>query len=344
MAIVGQWDLILLPFTNNKGHQNRLAYTTSISDRTSNQPFLVAGASRTHKPPLTQFAHAMSLHSVDVTQENFEQEVLAASFDHPVLVDFWAPWCGPCRTLKPLLEKLAEDYQGQFKLGKVNSDENQAIATHFQVRTIPTVKAFVNGEVANEFTGALPEGELRAFIDRLLPSPAEPLRAEASALWASGDQEGALAKLVEGSQLDPKNEGIRLDAADLLIALGRNDEAQQLLGLEYTTEADRAQALRAKLSLAGSAIDAGQMRALLERIKANSKDHAARIELAKALAASQRYEEAFDQLLESIMRDKTYNEAEARNTMIQLFEVLSAQPAADDLIRQYRRMLSSALN
>ena len=286
----------------------------------------------------------MSLHSVDANQQNFEQEVLAASFQQPVLVDFWAPWCGPCRTLKPMLEKLADEYQGRFKLAKVNSDENQEIAAHYQVRSIPSVKAFVDGEMVDEFTGALPEGQIRGFIDRLLPSPAEPLRAEASALWAGGNPEGALAKLVEGSQLDPAHEGIRLDAAEVLIALGRSEEAEPLLAMEYKNEEDRAQSIRAQLSLAASAVDPEQLRALLERVAANPKDHAARIEIAKALAASQRYEEAFEQLLESIMRDKTYNEGEARRTMLQFFEVLNAQPANDDVVRHYRRMLATALN
>ncbi|HET6718543.1 MAG TPA: thioredoxin [Rhodocyclaceae bacterium] len=286
----------------------------------------------------------MAHHIADVTQQTFEQEVLAASYQQPVLVDFWAPWCGPCRTLTPLLEKLADGYQGRFRLAKINSDAEQPLASHYQVRSIPTVKAFVNGEMVNEFTGALSEGQLREFIDRLLPSLAEPLRAEAAELWANGDREGALARLVEGSQLDPANEGVRLDAAEVLIALGRQDEARQLLAMEYLAEVERAQSMRAQLDLAASAVDAGQLRAMLERVTADPRDHAARIELAKALAANRRYEEAFDQLLESIMRDKTYNEGEARRTMLRLFEVVGAHPESDDLIRQYRRLLATALN
>jgi putative thioredoxin len=286
----------------------------------------------------------MNPNSFDVTAEQFERDVLDASLDQPVLVDFWAPWCGPCRTLKPMLEKLADEYQGRFRLAKVNSDEQQELAARYQVRSIPAVKAFLGGELVDEFMGALPESQVRAFIDRLLPSPADPLRAEASALWTAGDREGALAKLVEGSRLDPANEGIRLDAAEVLIALGRGDEAKQLLELEYGDEKDRAASLKAQLDLASQRADPQALQALTERIRANPKDHAARIELARALAAERQYEAAFEQLLESIYRDKAYNDGEARRTMLQMFEMLAPDPINDDLIRHYRRTLSAALN
>jgi putative thioredoxin len=286
----------------------------------------------------------MNPNSFDVTVEQFERDVLDASLDQPVLVDFWAPWCGPCRTLKPMLEKLADEYQGKFRLAKVNSDEQQELAARYQVRSIPAVKAFLGGELVDEFMGALPESQVRAFIDRLLPSPADPLRAEASALWSAGDREGALAKLVEGSRLDPANEGIRLDAAEVLIALDRGDEAKQLLELEYGDEKDRAASLKAQLELAGQRADPQALRALLEKIHANPKDHAARIDLARALAAERQYEAAFEQLLESIYRDKAYNDGEARRTMLQMFEMLAPDPINDDLIRHYRRNLSAALN
>ena len=286
----------------------------------------------------------MSDHAIDVTQQTFEHDVLAASFQQPVLVDFWAPWCGPCRTLKPLLEKLADEYQGRFRLAKINSDENQQVAAHYQVRSIPCVKAFVDGELIDEFTGALPEGQLKEFIDRLLPSPADALRTEAAALRANGRPDEALDRLAKGSQIDPNNEGVRLDTAELLISLGRRDEAQPLLAMNYEQENNRAQAIRAQLDIAASAMDAIQLRARLERIRDNPDDHAGRIELAKAMAALQRYEESLDQLLETIHRDKTFNQGEARLTMLQLFELLSHQPEGDELVRRYRRMLASALH
>jgi putative thioredoxin len=285
----------------------------------------------------------MPAHVIDVSLENFEPEVLAASFNQPVIVDFWAPWCGPCRTLTPLLEKLADEYQGRFRLAKINADENQEIATQLQVRTIPSIKAFVQGRVVDQFDGALPEGQLRSFIDSLMPSPADAYRAEAAELFHTGDAKGALAKLVEGSRVDPNNEGIRLDAVEVLLQLGNADEAKQLLDAvpSYEQENERAQSLRARLALSGTQVD---FAALEARIATNPKDHAARIELAKGLAAGQRYPEAFEQLLESIYRDKNLNEGEARKTMLQFFEMLAPDPTADDLIRHYRRQLATALN
>jgi putative thioredoxin len=283
----------------------------------------------------------MSAHVIDVSLENFEQEVLAASFNQLVIVDFWAPWCAPCRTLTPLLEKLADEHQGRFRLAKINSEENQEIAAQFQVRSIPAVKAFIDGHIVDQFEGALPESELRRFIDNLLPSPADAFRAEAAELFHQGDAKGALAKLVAGSRVDPANEGIRLDAVDVLLQLGNIDEAKQLIEYDYQHEAERARSLRARLALSGTQVD---FAALEARIAADPKDHVARIELAKGFAAAQRYEEAFDQLLESIYRDKNFNEGEARKTMLQFFEMLAPDPSADDLIRHYRRQLSTALN
>ncbi|MBI2305795.1 MAG: tetratricopeptide repeat protein [Rhodocyclales bacterium] len=283
----------------------------------------------------------MSEFSYDVGIDNFEAAVLQASREVPVVVDFWAPWCQPCQALKPMLEKLAEEYGGRFLLAKINSDENPEIAQQFGVRSIPTVKVVFEGRLVDEFTGVLPEAELRAFLDRLTPSPAEPLRAEAAALVAAGKREEALALLVQASQLDPSNEAVRLDGIELLLALGRNDEARTLLGTDFTQQAERAEALRKRLELAEVKIDTS---ALDERLSANADDHAARLERSRALAGAGKYREALEDAMEVVRRDRFYGEGAGRKALIDLFAMLGGSEQYDDLVREYRRALSAALN
>jgi putative thioredoxin len=282
----------------------------------------------------------MSAHSFDVSVTDFQQVVMDGSHTVPVVVDFWAPWCGPCRTLKPMLENLAEEFQGKFILAKVNSDENQALATQFGVRGIPSVKAVVNGQIVDEFSGALPESEVRAFLARLLPSPAEALRQEAAQLRAAGDLAGALQKLGEASQIDIANEAIRVDAADILLELGETDEARRLLdSLGPALQAsDAVLQLRTKLSFAQNA--GGDLDALRARIAEHPDDMQARLDLANAQVANHAHEAGLETLLEMVVRDKTWNDGAARKQMLAVFNLLGADP----LVAQYRRKLASALN
>jgi putative thioredoxin len=283
----------------------------------------------------------MGQFSFDVDVSNFQQVVMEGSRTTPVVIDFWAPWCGPCKTLKPILEKLAEEYKGKFILAKINSDENQALATQFGVRGIPAVKAVIDGQMVDEFSGALPEGAVREFLDRLIPSPSDELRAQAVALREAGDLDGAMAVLGQASQLDPGNELIRLDAAEILAEHGQMDEARQLLNsLSATAKIDdRAARLQAKLDFAQAtdSADEGKLRA---RIAGQPDDMEARHELANLLIGSGRYAEGMDELLEMIGRDRAWNEEAARKTLLSVFNLL----AGDPLVAQYRRKLASALN
>ncbi len=283
----------------------------------------------------------MSQFSFDVSLQDFQTQVLEAAMQVPVVVDFWAPWCEPCKVLKPLLEKLTEEYKGRFLLAKVNSDENPELAQHFGVRSIPSVKVLYQGQLVDEFNGALPEGQIRAFLDRIaLPDAGGNLREEAAALVAEGRLDEALAALVQASQANPQDQAIQLDAVEVLMQLGRNDEARQLLGGDYADQAERANALRARLALLDGAADVAPLEA---RLATNADDHAARLELSAAYAAQGRFREALDAALEVVSRDRFYEQGAGRQALLKLFEALSGEQH-DDLVREYRRKLSATLN
>ncbi|MBZ0143422.1 MAG: co-chaperone YbbN [Rhodocyclaceae bacterium] len=285
----------------------------------------------------------MSAYSIDVTETNFMQEVIEASHRAPVLVDFWAPWCGPCRSLGPILEKLAAEYQGRFRLAKVNSDENQALAGQFGVRGIPNVKAFVGGKMVDEFTGALPESAVREFIDALLPSPAEPLRLEAQAARARGEADATRKLLLQAIRLDPKHEQARLDLVDVLLDAGDLAEAQRLLGEIADSAKDRSRidALSARIALAQGAPSGADESALNARLAADPADHEARLGLANLLAARQDYRGALEHLLEIVRRDRAFGDDIGRKTMLQVFSLLGPD---SELVRTYRGELSRAIN
>jgi putative thioredoxin len=287
----------------------------------------------------------MSQHSYDVSVADFDDKVITASRRVPVVVDFWAEWCQPCRILKPTLEKLAAEYGGRFLLAKVNSDDNQELAMRYGVRGIPAVKAFVDGQLADEFTGALPEGQVRDFIDGLIPSPAEPLRREALAAHGRGDLEGARKLLARAVELDPRNESAYLDYVEVSIESGDLDEARQLLDALRDRARDRFRldALDAQLQLAagGAGSDAETLR---KRVEADPADLEARLQLANTLALGRDYRAAFEQLLEIVRRDRQWQDEAGRKTMLTLFNLLATQPEYDALVREYRVALARTLN
>jgi putative thioredoxin len=244
---------------------------------------------------------------MDATTSTFETEVLEASRSLPVVVDFWAPWCGPCRALTPILEKVARDYAGRVKVVKVNSDENQELSQSFAIRSIPNVIAFKDGRPAAQFMGAIPEGEVRAFFDKLLPSASELALARAEGLFAEGkleEAEAELAKVKSDPDWDARVEAVRQGIAYARAGTGGPGEAE----------------LKTKLA-------------------ANPADHDSRAALAALYAGKKRYREAMDELLEIVRRAKDWKEGEARKQILSLF-TLAGEP---ELVSEYRRKLSSAL-
>jgi putative thioredoxin len=284
----------------------------------------------------------MSAHAIDVTNDTFESEVIEASKSTPVVVDFWAPWCGPCRVLKPILEKLASEYDGKFKLAKVNSDENQEIAAAYGIRSIPDVMAFKDGKAVSHFLGAVPESQVRAFIDELIPTPSEIERVRAAELREAGNLAGAVGALLKAIDLDSTNDTARLDLAGLLIELKRVDEVEAMLAavqpnLEFD---DRVATLRAALAfarLAGSASEAE----LKAKLAAKLADHETRFALAGLYAGTKRHREALDELLEIVRRDRNWKDGQARKQILAIFNLAEKQP---ELVSEYRRKLASALN
>ena len=279
----------------------------------------------------------MTEHSLDVGLADFQQAVLEESRHRPVLVDFWAPWCEPCKALKPVLEKLAAEYGGKFLLAKINSDDNQELATRYGVRGIPSVKAFIDGKPVDEFSGALPESEVRAFLDRLVPGPADELRVEAAELRLAGDVSAALQKLADASKIDPSHVGVRLDLAEIILALNEADEAPpQIAGVGDDAQPRLAQ-LKARLQFMGAAGE--DEAALAARVAANENDLEARLKLANLLVAAGKYEAGMDQLLEIVRRDRGFGDDIGRKTLLSVFDLLGG----GELSSRYRRMLASAL-
>jgi putative thioredoxin len=317
---------------------------------------------------------------IDVTMENFEADVIGASQTTPVLVDFWADWCAPCKSLGPVLEKLEADYAGRFKLVKINADTEQQLAGAFGVKSLPTCILLMGGRPVDGFMGALPEGKVREFLDKHLPSDnevaAQAEAQEAEQLIEAGDAGAAIAKLQEALSLNTADDETRYNLVKLLISVGELEEAQAALApklieipLQLRFEALHYW-LQALVFVSTDERAAWTFEQFDAAIAQNKRDFDTRLAKARVLIAAELFEAAMDELLEIIMRDKTWNNDVARKTYVSILELMTPpKPKADDaafgktaggieltgkaavqvdpvleLISRYRRKLSMALN
>lgn len=296
---------------------------------------------------------------IDVTIANFEEEVVTASMTVPVLIDFWAPWCGPCKSLGPILEKVELEYAGRFKLVKIDSDQEQQLGAAFGIRSIPTCILMVNGQPVDGFAGALPEGKVKEFLDKHLPPADEqPEEPELTLEEEPTDPAAVLEKLQHTVVANPADDNARFDYVKLLLQLGRDDDAKVAFApvITQTTVVRRFDSLKRWMDamdfVAVSAYGASAGAQFDAKIAANKRDFEARFDKARWLMVQQRWTETLDELLEILMRDKAWSEDLARKTYIAVLDIMEAPkpkvadgqiPPEDPTVATYRRRLSSVI-
>lgn len=280
-------------------------------------------------------------HVFDATEANFETEVINASFEQPVLVDLWATWCGPCKVLGPLLEKVVDEFNGAVRLAKVDCDKEQALAASFGVRSIPTVVLVREGQLVDAFTGALPEGEIREFLLRHVQPRAAAEAAPAAAPVVHETPEQAIARIQQEIAVAPDQAELKLDLAVAQMQVGNAAAAEaELDALPANLASDeRARRLRGQLDFARSLKDAPTEAELRARIERDPSDHAARDLLGVRLLIGGASAEGLDQFIEVLKADRDWNEGQAKKRLITAFSVLDDE----ELVGTYRRRMSSLL-
>lgn len=282
-------------------------------------------------------------HDYDIGGPAFATRVIEVSNETPVLVDFWAPWCAPCKMLAPILTKLAEEFGERIALVKIDTDAEPELAREYGVRALPTVKLFKNGAVADEFSGVLPEGAIRAFIDKHLERPSDRIRGQAEAAFEAGDTPAALKLLEEAAALEPDNTSIRIATARMLVLTGEIERAQSILntlpanvGLESDVKT-----LQARLDFARHAAHDKSESELEQAVLNGPNNMEARYRLGARKVVSENYEAALEQLFEIMRRDRRFGDDAGRKGILSVFEILGGR---GELVSRYRNKMVNLLH
>ena len=282
-----------------------------------------------------------SAHSVEIDESNAQQLLIEESMTRPVVVDFWADWCEPCKQLMPILEKLAQEYQGAFLLAKVNADEQQMLAQQLGVRSLPTIMVIKEGQPIDGFSGAQPESAVREMLDKHLPSPQAGALEEAEQLLTEGDVPGALALYRSVWEESGKKLEMTLTYAGALVTASRLDEAETLLQDVRLADQDASyEQLIAQIELGREAARSPEVEALEAAIAADPEDHATRIQLAIQLSQVAQYRDALEHLLTVLRADRDFNNGEVRKVFL---DTLATIGKGDPLAAEYQRKLFSLM-
>ncbi|MCP4237947.1 MAG: thioredoxin [Aestuariibacter sp.] len=281
------------------------------------------------------------IHNVSI--QNFQALVLENSFKQPVLVDFWADWCEPCKTVMPMLAKLADEYGGKFHLAKVDTEAEQQLAAHFQIKSLPTMKLFVNGQPVDERMGALPESEIRSFIDQYLTSESDKIMAAANAALHQGNTDQAMELMNQALAKDPENSELKINVATAVNAQGDRDSAIALLESldDEGKNIDSAIKLRAEIEMADKLKDLPAIDEIENRLAANPDDLSSLLDKANYLTAQGNYETAMDCLLRVMTLDRQFQDDAGRQALLALFGMLGGEHPS---VQKYRRKMFTLLH